>query len=61
MKKLKRLARSAIFICLIVLATLGVGIAGAVIIPVNTKRQDDQSVKVELVEKSNESEENDQK
>lgn len=50
MKSLKKAIRLSGLVLLILLATLGIGIGGAVPIPPNKKREDANEIKIELVE-----------
>lgn len=50
MKKVKRLLRVFVFICLIILAGIGVGLSGGVPIPSTTKRDKKSIANSELVE-----------
>lgn len=51
MEKIKKMIRMVIIICLIVLATIGVGLSGgAVTLPKERRRKTDQPDQTELVE-----------
>lgn len=50
MKNLKKITKLVSISFLIVLATLGIGIAGGIPISTNTKREEKQKPKMEIVE-----------
>lgn len=50
MSRIKRAARLLLFICLIVLAGIGIGISGGVPIPRIKTRKDSEKEKIELIE-----------
>jgi len=50
MSRLKQAARLFIFICLIVLAGLGIGLSGGVPIPTINHRKDSEKEDIELIE-----------
>jgi len=54
MKKIKRIIRILIFVCLIFLAALGVGISGGVPIPMSKNRRDKENEDIELLETQDE-------
>lgn len=54
MKKIKKLARLFAFICLIVLASIGVGISGGVPIPFSKSRRETEKENIELLENQDE-------
>jgi len=53
MKKIKRIARLLGLVCLIVLASIGMGISGGVPIPLLRNRREPEKENTELVEKKN--------
>lgn len=50
MKSFKKILRLSGLVLLIVLASIGIGLAGVVPIPTSTKKEDTIEIKVELVE-----------
>lgn len=55
MKNFKRTIRLILFVCLIVLAALGIGLSGGVPLPFSNKRKDTPDINIELVESEDES------
>lgn len=54
MKSFKRALRLCVFICLIVLAGIGVGLSGGVPIPMSNSRKDTEKENIELIENQEE-------
>ncbi len=50
MKKIKKALRVLAFICLLLLAGIGVGISGGVPIPLTKNRRDSEKENIELIE-----------
>lgn len=50
MQKIKKFLRLLLFICLIILACLGVGLSGGVPLPLSNKRRDSGKENIELIE-----------
>lgn len=57
MKKLKKALKMLALVSLIILASLGIGMAGGIPIPFSDKRREKQDVNIELVETAEEDEE----
>jgi len=51
MKKIKRLARLLVLICLIVLASIGIGMSGGIPLSSFKSREDSKKDNIELIEK----------
>ena len=54
MKRFKKITRQFLFICLIILACVGVGISGGVPIPFSRNKRDSEKDKIELIENQEE-------
>ena len=54
MKKIKRIARLLVLICLIVLASIGVGISGGIPIPLSNNKRESEKENIELLENKEE-------
>jgi len=50
MKKIKKAIKLFALVCLIILASLGLGIVGGIPIPFSDKRKQSSDIKIELVE-----------
>jgi len=50
MSRMKKAARLFAFICLIVLAGIGIGLSGGVPIPISNHRRDSEKEHIELIE-----------
>lgn len=50
MSRIKQAARLLVFICLIVLAGIGIGLSGGVPIPIIKNRRDSEKENIELIE-----------
>jgi len=57
MNRFKRLLRRLLLICLIVLASIGIGLTGGIPIPSFGKREDKQEINKEVLEAAEEDEE----
>lgn len=55
MSRIKKAARLFAFICLIVLAGIGVGLSGGVPVPISKNRRDSEKENMELIDDQNES------
>jgi hypothetical protein len=51
MKKLKKLLRLLVLICLLVLASFGIGLNGGVPLPVIKRKNSYEEVRIELIDK----------
>lgn len=54
MSRIKKAARLLAFICLIVLAGIGIGLSGGVPLPASTSRRESEKEKIELIENQDE-------
>ena len=54
MERVKRALRLFVFICLIVLASIGVGLSGGIPIPMSNSRKDTEKENIELIENQEE-------
>lgn len=50
MSRIKRAARLFAFICLIVLAGIGIGLSGGIPVPITKNRRDSEKENIELIE-----------
>ena len=57
MKKIKQAIKLLVFICLIVLAGLGIGLSGGVPLPLTKNRKDSEKENIELTEDQGETSE----
>lgn len=60
MKKIKKALRLLVFVCLIVLAGIGIGISGGVPIPLSKNRRDSEKENIELIDKQSEKSDSEQ-
>lgn len=54
MERVKKALRLFVFICLIVLASIGVGLSGGIPIPMSNSRKDTEKENIELIENQEE-------
>lgn len=54
MERVKKALRLFVFICLIVLASIGIGLSGGIPIPMSNSRKDTEKENIELIENQEE-------